>query len=73
MKDFPFGQRVADLEVAIIGNTDDISRIGFVNDILFLGHESGWSREFHDFSGPDMAVGGISFEFAGADFDEGDT
>ena len=37
---FALGERVANLECAVVGDTHDVAGIGFVYNILFLRHES---------------------------------
>lgn len=44
-----FSQRVADFKVAGIRYADDIAWVGFVDDILLLGHERRRSRKTHHF------------------------
>ena len=66
------GQGVADFEIPVVGNTDDVAGEGFVDDILFLSHKGCGGGETHLFPLAHMQVVDITFELSGAYFDESD-
>jgi len=66
------GERVADLEITVIGQPHDIARERLVQDLLFLRHEGGRRREPHRAVKPRVPVVHIPLELAGADFQKSD-
>ena len=70
---FAGSQSVADLEVARVGDADDVAGICLIDDVLFLSHEGCGGSEAHHFAVAHMLVIDVAFEFAGAHLDEGDT
>ena len=73
VEQFATGQCVADLEVARVGDADDIAGIGDVDDVLLLGHEGRRGGEAHHLVVAHVAIVDVAFELAGADLNEGDT
>ena len=66
------GQSVAYLEIAIVGDTDDVAGECLVHDVLFLRHERGRGSEAHHLLLAHMLVVDVALELTGAYFHEGD-
>ena len=73
MKFFTGSQRITDLEVSGIRQTDDIAGKSLVHHFLLLRHESRRTAETHHLSETDMLVVGITFETAGTNLHESNT
>ena len=65
-------QRVADAEVAGVGQSDDVSGVGVLDDLLPLRHKGGGAAEAEVPPEADVVVIGIPPEDSGADLDKGD-
>ena len=73
MKFFTGSQRITDLEVSGIRQTDDIAGKSLVHHFLLLRHESCRTAETHHLSETDMLVVGITFETSGTNLHESNT
>ena len=63
------GQRVANPEIGVADESDDVSRVGFVHRLAFLAEQSVRTCEPHLLAGARMKHGHVPFKFAGADSD----
>lgn len=71
--DFGVGREcVANAEIGIANEADDVAGVGVVHRFAFLGEEFVGIGEAHFFSGAGVDDGHVAFEFAGADAQEGD-
>ena len=73
MELFAFGQCVANLEYAVVGQTYDIARPGLVDGFFPLGHELGGAGEPYGLACPHVEIGRVADETSGAYFAESDT
>ena len=71
MEIFALGERVANLEVTRVGQTDDVAGIGHVDGALALRHELGGRRETHGLTRTDVQVGGIAHKLTRTYLTEG--
>ena len=67
------GERVANLEDAVIGQTYDVARPSLVDGALALSHELCWRREAQCLVLTYMQIGLVALELAAAHLAEGDT
>ena len=67
------GQCVADLENTIVGQTNNVTGIGFVDGGLALGHKLSGGGEAYSLSQPNVKVGLVADKLAGAHLAECDT
>ena len=66
------GQRVADFEDAVVGQSDDVAGPCFVDGRLALGHELRGRRKAQRLALPDVQIGLVALELAAAHLTEGD-
>lgn len=65
-----FGQGVADTELSVVGNTDDVTGVGVFCQFAFLCQKHDRGRNFQAFAGADLIQGHAAFEVAGTDTHE---
>ena len=70
MQVLPFRQRIADLESAVVRQTDDVARPGLIDRGLALRHELRRRREAHGLPVTDMQVGRVAGEASGTNLAE---
>ena len=73
MQQFSLGHGVANLEDAVVGQSDDITGIGLVDRRLALCHELGGRTEAQRLAQANVVVGLVAHELAAANLAEGDT
>ena len=73
MQLLPGCKRIANLEVARIGNTDNIARISLIDYVFLLSHKGCRRSEFHGLARADMEIRRIALKLSRADFNESDT
>lgn len=70
MQFFAFGQGVADTELSVVGNTDDVTGVGVFCQFAFLCQKHDRGRNFQAFAGADLVQRHTAFEVAGTDTHE---
>ena len=65
------GQRVANLEYAVVGQSYDVSRVCLVDGALALRHELRGRREAHRLAQPDVQVRLVAHKLSAAHLAEG--
>ena len=65
-------QCVANLEYAVVGQSDDVARIGFVDGALALCHELCWRREAHRLAKTHVQIRMVALELSAAHLAVGD-
>ena len=73
MKLLALGKCVANLEDAVVGQSDDVARPCFVNGALALSHKLGGRRETQSLALTHMQIGLVALELATAHLAESDT
>ena len=70
---FALRERVADVELAVVVDTDDVAGNGVGHQHAVVGHEGKGIRDLHFFAFADMEHFHTRLVFAGADAEEGNT
>ena len=65
------GESVANLEIARVGDADDVAGVSLVDNALLLRHEGCRSGKTHELARADVAVVDIALELARAYLDKG--
>ena len=70
---FALRKRVADVQLAVVVDTDDVAGNGVCHQHAVVGHEGKGIRDLHFFAFSDMKHFHTRLVFAGADAEEGNT